>query len=195
MQATLSLGNDRINFCLSVDFRLKRESEYCWKRPEKKPFNLRIIGDGPLTDEVKEAVASLPHVEFTGWQNRSTVLAALKTCRAVLVPSVWYEGLPTVILEAFSTGTPIICSDQENLNQIVKDEQTGLLFKTGNSDDLNRVIERMNQQPELVSRLAQASRGEFPHYSKETAYKATMKLYDELVKQNLLSTEAQRTLR
>ncbi|MVM33715.1 glycosyltransferase [Spirosoma sp. HMF4905] len=147
---------------------------------QKKVFRLKIIGDGPLNEDVSRVAATLPHVEFTGWQDRSTVLEALKTCRALIVPSVWYEGLPTVILEAFATGTPIICSDQDNLNQIVVDGKTGLLFKTGNSDDLNRVIDRLSQQPEQLELYAQTSRQEYKRYSKEASYQAIIRLYNEL---------------
>ncbi|MVM37181.1 glycosyltransferase [Spirosoma sp. HMF3257] len=149
---------------------------------KKKSFNLRIIGDGPLRREVAQAATRLPQVAFTGWQDRSVVLAALKMCRALIVPSVWYEGLPTVILEAFATGTPIICSDQENLNQIVSDGQVGRLFKTGNSDDLSRVIDELSHhKPEQLAQYAQNSRQAYGKYSKESSYRATMSLYESLI--------------
>ncbi|GAB4052663.1 glycosyltransferase family 4 protein [Spirosoma litoris] len=149
----------------------------------KAPFKLRIIGDGPLREEVSLRAKTHPHVELLGWQERSVVLETLKNCRALIVSSVWYEGLPTVILEAFATGTPIICSDQENLNQIVKDGKTGILFKTGSSDDLIRAIEQMSQlKPEELERYARTSRMEYGQYSKAASYQATMSLYETLIK-------------
>ena len=149
------------------------------------PFPLKILGDGPLAPMVIQAAAELPHVTYAGWLGRDDVLEQLKTCRALVVPSVWYEGLPTVMLEAFATGTPIICSDQQNLNQIVRDGQTGLLFKTGNGTDLSRVLRLFDEQPDVQQRqLALNSRQEYAEkYTKETAFQAINQLYTEVIGQ------------
>jgi len=142
---------------------------------------LRIAGDGPLAADVREAAATLPHVTYLGWQARPDVLNLLRTCRALVIPSIWYEGLPTVILEAFATGTPIICSDQDNLNQIVRDGETGLLFKTGSGADLSRVMQLLSEQPDLQRQLARNSRVEYRRYEPETWLKATLTLYESVV--------------
>ena len=142
---------------------------------------LTIAGSGPLATEVTKVAGELAHVNYIGWQSRSNVLVLLKNCRALVVPSVWYEGLPTIILEAFATGTPIICSDQENLNQIIQDGKTGLLFKTGNGADLSRIMVNFNQQPELSKQLANNSRQQYTRFNPATWLHATLSLYDELM--------------
>lgn len=107
---------------------------------QQAEFPLHIIGDGPLTSLVREAASQLPYVQYLGAQPRAVVWEAIRQCRALVVPSVCYEGLPTVVLEGFSAGTPVICSDQKNLNQIVRHNETGLSFRTGDGADLARVI-------------------------------------------------------
>lgn len=109
-------------------------------------FPLEIIGDGPLAADVQRMSEQVSTIRYLGKQPREVVLDAIKRCQALLVPSRWYEGLPTVILEAFAAGTPVICSNQENLNQIVKDGLTGLLFRTGDSFDLGQTISMFRQQ-------------------------------------------------
>ena len=150
----------------------------------KSSFPLKIIGDGPLAPLVIQAAAELLNVTYVGWLGRDEVQEQLKTCRALVVPSVWYEGLPTVVLEAFATGTPIICSDQQNLNQLVRDGETGLLFKTGNGTDLSRVFRLFDEQPDIQRQLAHNSRREYTEkYTKETAFQAINQLYAGVIAQ------------
>jgi glycosyltransferase involved in cell wall biosynthesis len=141
-------------------------------------FPLRIIGDGPLVSEVKQAVANCSTISFLGWQNREAVTKLLKTCRAVLIPSVCYEGLPTVMLEAFATGTPIVCSDGENLRNLVGN--AGLHFITDDADDLSLAIQVLDLNLDLRLKLAQKSRQQYRHYTKSVAMNATLKLYEEV---------------
>ncbi|CCG98817.1 glycosyl transferase group 1 [Fibrella aestuarina BUZ 2] len=107
---------------------------------------IEIIGEGPLQAAV-EAAAQQGHVYYRGSLPREQVIERMRQCRAIIVPSIWYEGLPTVILEAFATGTPVICSDQGNLNQIVEDGKTGLLFQTGDPQSLSKLLTDVYQTP------------------------------------------------
>ncbi len=103
--------------------------------PELK---LRVIGGGPLETELRQKASS--NIEFLGMQPKEVVRSELKACQALVQPSIWYEGLPNTILEAFSSGTPVICSDIDNLNQIVSHGKNGLTFKTGNADSLREIL-------------------------------------------------------
>lgn len=145
-------------------------------------FSIDIIGDGPLVAEVIQSSEHTPAIRYRGQQPRQIVLEALKRCRALIVPSLWYEGLPTVILEAFATGTPIICSDQQNLNEIVKDNYSGLLFRTGDSRDLCRVIGDFIQRVPDQQRLAQNAYREFQtRYTCTSSLRATLAIYEEVI--------------
>ncbi|SOD78851.1 glycosyltransferase family 4 protein [Spirosoma fluviale] len=154
---------------------------------ETDGFLLDIIGGGPLVSEVVRASENTPAIRYQGQQPRTIVLEALKRCRALIVPSLWYEGLPTVILEAFATGTPIICSDQQNLNEIVKDNHTGLSFRTGDSRDLCRIIRNFSENIPNQQRLAQNAYREFQNrYTRALSLRAILTIYEEVIaKQNL----------
>ncbi|MCA6416730.1 MAG: glycosyltransferase family 4 protein, partial [Cytophagales bacterium] len=54
------------------------------------------------------------------------------------------EGLPITILEAYSTGTPVIVSDLENLNEIVTHGYNGIHFSANDPADLLRCIEEFD---------------------------------------------------
>lgn len=60
----------------------------------------------------------------------------------VLVLPTFYEISPMVVLEAMSIGKPVVATNVGPLPEIVKDQETGLLFTVGDEDDLAaKVIE------------------------------------------------------
>ncbi|GAB2544753.1 glycosyltransferase family 4 protein [Spirosoma aerophilum] len=145
-------------------------------------FPLKIIGDGPLAADVSRMAENVPTIQYEGKQPRELVLNALKQCRALILPSLWYEGLPTVILEAFASGTPVICSDQQNLNQIVLDGYTGLSFQTGSSHDLGRIVNRFSQDIPGQRIWSKNAYLEYQtRYARHVSLAATIAIYDELV--------------
>jgi glycosyltransferase involved in cell wall biosynthesis len=100
------------------------------------PIPLRILGDGPLADEVREKAAVLPKVEYFGQRPAPEVYAAMGDARFVIFSSEWYEPFALSIVEAFSQGTPVLAADLASVTEMVKDGQTGLRFTPGDADDL-----------------------------------------------------------
>jgi glycosyltransferase involved in cell wall biosynthesis len=58
----------------------------------------------------------------------------------LVVPSLWNENAPLVILEAFLAKVPVIASRIGGIPELISDGKNGLLFKAGDSDDLLRKI-------------------------------------------------------
>ncbi len=115
------------------------------KALEKTNQKIEIIGDGPLKQMVIEAAQKHPHLKFHGFQNKAFVSEKLKKCQALVFPSEWYEGLPMTILEAFSSGTPVICGNIDNVKDIVNDGINGSHFQWGNSEDLAQTLNNYTQ--------------------------------------------------
>jgi len=92
-----------------------------------------FVGDGPLRDEILNIY---PSAIITGWLPRIEVNNLINTARALVFPSVWYETLGLVVLEAAARGVPAIVSDTSAARDIVMDKETGLWFKGGDLDDL-----------------------------------------------------------
>ncbi|WP_245826205.1 glycosyltransferase family 4 protein [Spirosoma rigui] len=149
---------------------------------EMDGFPLVVIGDGPLVADVQRAADRTPSIQYWGARPRRAVLDALKRCRALIVPSLWYEGLPTVILEAFAAGTPVICSDQQNLNQIVTHNQTGLSFRTGDSLELCQAVHRFSQDQIRQYRWSQQAYQTYQtQYTSEVSLRTIMAIYEDLI--------------
>jgi glycosyltransferase involved in cell wall biosynthesis len=99
------------------------------------PGGVRIIGDGPLAPLVEKASVA-GHTTFLGSLPRSSVLRELRRTIALVTPSVWFEGFPLVVLEAFAVGTPVIASRIGSLAELIEDGATGLLAEPNNPGDL-----------------------------------------------------------
>ena len=84
-----------------------------WK--QLPDISLRIIGDGPLADEVHVAVdASGGTIKHLGYLERSDILENLLQAELVVIPSECYEGFPMVVLEAYACGTPVLASRRQS---------------------------------------------------------------------------------
>ncbi len=80
-----------------------------WQRhPDGELGTLRIVGDGPLRERVEAATAARADVVYLGLLDHDAALAAVRSAAVVVVPSTYADALPTVILEAFASGRPVL---------------------------------------------------------------------------------------
>jgi glycosyltransferase involved in cell wall biosynthesis len=85
-----------------------------WHALGPTSLELVVIGDGPLrgTLERQEQWQALPTVRFTGPLAREAVRRWMLRSRALVFPSLLYEGQPMTVLEAFAAGLPVLASRQ-----------------------------------------------------------------------------------
>ena len=95
-----------------------------------------------------------PRVIFKGPYGHHELADALSAIDVLVVPSVWYENTPFVVLEAFSAGRPVIASDLGGLSELVEDDVNGHLFKAGDPGSLLDVLEGFRDDPGRLPRLA-----------------------------------------
>lgn len=105
-------------------------------------YRYYIVGDGPCHEELNNYVASTSSltskVQFLG--RREDVLSIMANSDLILLPS-YFEGLPTVLVEACITSTPIIAANcKTGPSEIVKEGVNGYLFEVGDSTDLYNKI-------------------------------------------------------
>lgn len=152
-----------------------------WKAvPGSRRLSLKIIGDGPLRDEVESSVRENDRIEYLGRQRPEEVYRVMGMARVLIFPSQWYEGQPRTIIEALAKGTPVIASRLGSMPELIEDGRTGLLFEPGDPADLARKVERFGAlEASEVSRMRQAARAEFQaKYTAERNYSQLMMCYE-----------------
>ena len=102
-------------------------------------WRLEIAGNGPDREMLERLAADLgiaDRIRYLGFVSRGTELRDLYRRATVLaLPSV-YEGLPMVLLEAMSCGTPVVGSDIAAIAEVIDHARTGLLVPVGAPDRL-----------------------------------------------------------
>ena len=147
------------------------------------PIPVHIAGDGPLLTEIERACARPgSRLIYLGRLPRSEVVEQMKRAAALLVPSLWYEGFPMVIVEALSCGLPIIASRIGGLPEMVQDGHSGLLFEPGDPSALLQALRNFVSDTSGIEAKRQASRDQFDrHYTEQKNYETLVEIYRELL--------------
>jgi glycosyltransferase involved in cell wall biosynthesis len=129
-------------------------------------FECEIIGDGPLRDALKNAIAAADLggiVRLPGALAQEEVVRRLVNCDVFALASiVSSEGasdiLPTVILEAMATARPVVSTRLAAIPEMVRNGESGLLVNPGDVEGLANAIESMLRDQQLRARLGAAGR-------------------------------------
>ena len=113
----------------------------------------RISKGTPYERELLKIGRSDPTITFAGPYPNTEVGQVLNGLDVTVVPSVWYENRPAVILEAFATGTPVIAARIGGITELVQHGQNGLLFEVGSEAELAEQLQRLLDEPDLLAKL------------------------------------------
>lgn len=140
---------------------------------------LKIVGDGPLKDQVVRAAAGQSNVEWLGHRPVADVHALMRKADLLVFPSEWYETFGRVAAEAFAAGTPVVAANIGAAAELVEHGRTGLKFRPGDPDDLTTQVEWAMSHPEELRRMRGEARAEFEaKYTAERNYLALMEIYE-----------------
>jgi glycosyltransferase involved in cell wall biosynthesis len=181
----LGLGStNREQFFLYVG-RLSPEKgiETLLKAAALHEFHLKIIGDGSESALVEAYAANHPNIEFLGYQQKERVISELKSAKALLFTSEWLETFGMTIVEAFSTGTPVIASKIGGAEFLVQHGINGLHYTPGKVDELIEQVILLQNDPDLATNLGlEARKSYLQDYTPEENYRRLIAIYADVVK-------------
>ena len=103
----------------------------------KAKLNGIVVGDGNQKNKLEN---KFPNIRFIGWKNSHEVRNYIIKAKALIVPSLWYEGASLTTLEALQYGIPAVVSDYCAASEFVQNGINGYKFQIGNIDDLIKKI-------------------------------------------------------
>lgn len=161
-QSRIDLSLNPGDFCLLTigRFRVQKSTETLLQaipliKDKIKELRVLIIGEGEQEHYLKELSVKLnisSIVEFRG--GTKTPEKYYSAADLFILPSV-FEGLPTVVLEAFRSSLPVIASNIDGTNELITDGVNGLLFEPKNYHELAAKIMELYESAELRKQIAE----------------------------------------
>jgi glycosyltransferase involved in cell wall biosynthesis len=102
----------------------------------------------------------------------------MQGARALLLPSLWYEGLPMVIPEAFATGLPVVASNIGALASLVTHGRNGMLAPAGDAGALAEAVRSIAASPSVEASLRSEARVTYERqYRPEANVESLLEIY------------------
>lgn len=123
-------------------------------------WELVVVGDGPKRESyaAQAAAAGLQgRVQFVGWLSGEALEKAYARANLFVFPSR-HEGMPNAVLEAMSTGLPVIASRIAGNEELIEPGVTGVLVPTEDVPALRDAVAALATNPALRRTMGQAAR-------------------------------------
>jgi glycosyltransferase involved in cell wall biosynthesis len=156
-------------------------------RLDNAGWRLRLVGGGPLRLALEAQAAALgiiAQVEFCDQMPSSAMPAQYQALHAFVLPSLtrpnWTEQFGRVLIEAMSSGVPVIGSDSGAIPDVIGD--AGLIVPEGDAAVLASALARLQQDSALRQSLAEAGRAHvLEHFTHEGVAQATVEVYQTML--------------
>ena len=151
-----------------------------------KDKKLLIAGDGPDLEKIKEYLNKnnmQENVKLLGYIDSDKVKEYVRKSRFIIVPSIWYENCPYSVLETLAIGKPIIGSNLGGIPELVKNNESGLIYTYNKPKELQEKMRVLFENKELADELGKnAKQIAKEEYSKESYYNKIINIYEGAVK-------------
>lgn len=149
-----------------------------WKLMADTAPKLVVYGIGPMEKWCKDFISrNKVNIEMRGFISNTQVRDVIANSKALVLPTQWYEGFPMSIVEAFSVGTPVVCSNLGNAGSLVVEGVSGTKFKCDSAVELSEAIKRINQYKYIY----ETTKGTYlENYTEECNYECLYGVYTNL---------------
>jgi glycosyltransferase involved in cell wall biosynthesis len=139
-----------------------------------------VIGTGPQEGTLR----ALPGVRLLGRLGQQEVQARMRRASFLVLPSVWYENFPRVLIEAFACGLPVIASRIGALAELIEPGKTGLLFSPGSARELRQAIDWARSHPNRMEQMGLNARERYEaEYTPQINYRRLIAIYQDAIRE------------
>lgn len=147
---------------------------------ELPEIQLKIIGDGPLKEQLQEKVtaARINNVALLGYRTGQDLHEEIRKSMFLVMPSEWYENNPMTVIEAFALGKPVVGARIGGIPELVRDGETGITFMSGDVSDLREKIGVMLERKADIADMGKNARALVEReLNSEAHYEGLMEIY------------------
>lgn len=149
-----------------------------------KKSHLYIAGRGDLEASLQAYAREhgLSNVTFLGHLDKSELIPLIQKAKFAVVPSEWYENYPMAVLEALACGTAVVGARIGGIPEQVREGYNGLLFESGNAEELRQKINEMLADTDQVKVMGRNGRQHVETVNDpEAHYHQIVEIYRQLV--------------
>ena len=107
-----------------------------------------IVGTGPDEIRLRKLSADLcADAQFTGHLRKDALIDVIQSARAIIVPSEVNENAPLALLEGYAAGRPVIGARIAGIPELVREGETGVLFRSADINELAAALDRFAALP------------------------------------------------
>ena len=148
------------------------------------PVSLLIIGDGPVTQEVKSKIADIPNITFVGPKYNKELFDLLQKGKYVIQPSKCFENCPMTIIESYALQIPVVGSNHSGIKELIEDGKTGYLIDFNDQDKARKKLLEISKQSTTL--LEKTIKQVFlQKYHKDYHVSEILKIYDEVLNNSI----------
>jgi glycosyltransferase involved in cell wall biosynthesis len=143
-------------------------------------YPLKIIGAGPLEKRIEGSADG--NVKCIGYLSRDELYSEMRKASFLILPSLWYEMFPIVVIDSFACHLPVIASKLGGIEEINIDRVTGLNFRAGDSNHLAQKVRWAIAHPSEMQQYGKNARQKYEAcYTPAINYQELMKIYQEVI--------------
>lgn len=147
--------------------------------------SLLVVGDGPDAENLLKRAGELrllkeKKVVFVGRKDSEERDRILLASKALVVPSLWYENQPYVVMEALSLGVPVVVSDVGALPDMIDQGENGFSYRSEDAESLARLLEAIDRKtPSEWIRMKESALRRAQSYDGETFFLQLLDIYKD----------------
>jgi glycosyltransferase involved in cell wall biosynthesis len=123
-------------------------------------FSFTIVGTGPSAERLKQRCVNHNWVTFTGHVSMDEVANRMAGSDMLLIPSIWQENSPGVVIQALGESLPVMGSNKGGIPELVVNGVNGVLVPPGETEAWRHALKDILENPAQLAALREnAKRG------------------------------------
>jgi len=143
-------------------------------------FTFTVMGTGPSADSLKQRCLNHKWVTFTGHVSMDEVANQMAGSDMLLIPSIWQENSPGVVIQALGVGVPVIGSNFGGIPELVEHDETGLLLPPGDVQAWRDGLEKVLSDRDTLRRYQANAVGRAGEFDQDYLGAKYLKFIDEI---------------
>jgi len=149
---------------------------------------IKIVGKGPDENHLCSLCTrlGLKNVQFLGPVWGEELDSIIENCLFVVVPSIWYENFPYVIIQSFALGKPVVGSDRGGIPEMISHGQRGIVYPAEDSKKLAESMLHLWQDPSKATTMGNNAKVYADtEFNDARQYQTLISIYKEVLSENI----------